>query len=324
MVSADYKLHYKFLFLLSTVILAIDINIQGFLSLMPFIREEFQISRAQAGLYSTSFFLIATIISIFTGSIVDKIGSKKSLVFGTIAVGTLIIFHSLASYFFIILILAFFTGLIFSIITPSLNRAVMKRVNQGNRATSMGIMQMGGGIGGFLGASLLPILGESFGWRKAILFSGFLAICIGLFIFRFYRGENNNHEEKKDTEFSNISFIDSFTILLHNRQLLIVCTLGLALGTSIGAVPAHYTMYLIQYLNLSRIMAGFSLGILQIGGTFGRPGWGWISDKFLHASRRRGLILVGFSLALATLIYSIYITKIVFLPTLRRNLKLDH
>ncbi len=56
-------------------------------------------------------------------------------------------------------------------------------------------------------------------------------------------------------------------------------------------------------------MAGFCLGILQIGGIVGRPGWGWINDKFLHGSRIRGLILVGFSMAFATLFYSIYITR---------------
>ncbi len=189
MTSTEDKLQYKFLFLLSTVYLAIDINVQGFLSLMPFIRGEFQITRAQGGLYYTSYFLIATIIAIFSGRIVDRIGSKKGLVFGTIAVGALIILHPLAPYFFILLILAFFTGLAFSIITPSLNKAVMVKVTQENRATSMGIIQMGGGAGGFLGASLLPILGENFSWRIAILFSGFLAICIGLFIFRFYRGK---------------------------------------------------------------------------------------------------------------------------------------
>jgi MFS family permease len=68
-------------------------------------------------------------------------------------------------------------------------------------------------------------------------------------------------------------------------------------------------MYVTQDLNTSRTIAGFSLGILQIGGMVGRPGWGWISDKFLHGSRIRGLILVGGFLALVTLLFSIFITR---------------
>ncbi len=305
----NHKLQYKFLFLLASVYLAIDINVQGFLSIMPFIREEFQITRAQAGLYFTFYFMIATVIAVFSGRIVDRIGSKKGTVFGTIAVGALIIFHSLAPSFFIILILAFFTGLVFSLITPSLNKAVMEKVAPKNRATSMGIMHMGGGVGGFLGASLLPVMAESFGWRTGIVISGFLAICIGLFISRFYRVKNNRQEQTTDAEYDSLSFKDSFKILLKSRELLIVCVLGIALGTSIGAVPSHYTMYITQDLNTSRTMAGFCLGILQIGGVVGRPGWGWISDKFLHGSRIRGLVLVGGSLTLITLFYSIYLTR---------------
>ena len=303
------KLHYKFLFLLSTVYLAIDLNVQGFLSLMPFIREEFQITRAQAGLYFTCYFLIATIIAIFSGRIADTIGSKKGTVFGIIAVGALFILHSFAPYFFLILILAFLTGLAFSIITPSLNKAVMDKVTRKNRATSMGIIQMGGSVGGFLGASLLPLLAENFGWRMGIVISGFLAIGVGLVISRFYREENSNRGQRNDAGYTRLTFSDSFKMLIQNRQLLIVCGLGLALGTSIGAIPAHYTMYVTQDLNTSRTIAGFSLGILQIGGMVGRPGWGWISDKFLHGSRIRGLILVGGSLALVTLLFSIFITR---------------
>ena len=185
----------------------------------------------------------------------------------------------------------------------------MDKVARKNRATSMGIMHMGGGVGGFLGASLLPVLAENFGWRMGIIISGFLAICIGLFIHRFYRGKNNSQEQTKDAGYTRLTFTDSFKMLLQNRELLIVCGIGLALGTSIGAVPAHYTMYVTQDLNTSRTMAGFCLGIIQIGGIVGRPGWGWISDKFLHGSRIRGLILVGGSLALVTLFYAIYITR---------------
>lgn len=303
------KLQYKFLFLLSTVYLAVDLNVQGFLSLMPFIREEFQITRAEAGLYFTCYFSIATIIAIFSGRIADSIGSKKGTVIGAIAVGALFILHALAPYFFVILILAFITGLAFSIITPSLNKAVMEKVAGKNRATSMGIMHMGGGVGGFLGASLLPVLAENFGWRTGIIISGFLAICIGLFIHRFYREKNNNQEQKKNAGYTRLTFTDSFKMLLQNRQLLIVCGLGLALGTSIGAVPAHYTMYVTQDLNTSRTMAGFCLGIIQIGGIVGRPGWGWVSDKFLHGNRIRGLMLVGLSLVVVTLFYAFYITR---------------
>ena len=306
------NLQFKFLLTLSTAYLATSINMQGFMALMPFIKEDFALTRAQAGMYSTFFFLTATLIAIFSGRIVDLIGSKKGIVFGASSVGILIILHSVAPSFIMILILALFTGLGFSIITPSVNKAVMQRVKPQNRAISMGIMQSGGGIGGFLGASLLPILGEYLGWRMAILFSGVFALTMGLFISKTYQETklNNSTKEKESRE----SFKDSFAILLKNKRLMAVCILGLAFGTSIGAIPAHYTIYLHQDLHLTRTMAGLSLGILQIGGIIGRPAWGWISDKLLNGSRTKGLILVGATLTLISFIFSFYIT--VFSPPL--------
>lgn len=312
------KFHYKFLMILSTAYLAVEINIQGIMALMPYIREEFTISRAHAGLYSTSYFLTATIIAIFAGNIVDRIGSKKGLVFGTSMLGIFILLHSLAPTYSILLFFALFTGLVFSIITPSVNKAVMKKVSPRRRALSMGFMQSGGGVGGFLGASLLPLLGSFLGWRNAILFSGTLALIMGLFIFKFYHEdkevEENPKNKRKTGKFDDeakseqVSLRSNIITLLKNRKLLLVCVLGLVFGGTGGAIPAHYTLYLTHDLNFSRTAAGFCLGIFQIGGIIGRPLLGWLSDTILKGDRRKSLLLVGFLLIVTSLIYSFYIT----------------
>lgn len=192
--SQGNNFQYKFLILLSTVYLAVYANMQGFLSLMPFIRQEFIISRAQAGLYFTFYSLTATLTAVFTGQIIDKIGPKKGLVFGTISVGIMMSLHSIAPRFFILLIFALITGLVFSIITPAINKAVINKTIKKNRATSMGIMQAGGGIGGFLGASILPLLGSFIGWRFSLLISGTFAILVGFFILRFFSEDDGKDD----------------------------------------------------------------------------------------------------------------------------------
>ena len=108
-------LQYKFLLIISTAYLGVDINIQGILSLMPFIREEFVLSSSRAGLYSTFHFLLATAVAVFSGRIVDKIGSKKGLVVGTGMLGILMLLQSRSPNFTLILALALLSGLFFSI-----------------------------------------------------------------------------------------------------------------------------------------------------------------------------------------------------------------
>ncbi len=301
------QLEIKFLLTLSTAYLAAKLNIQGFLSLMPLIRDEFAITRAQAGLYSSFFFISATLIAIFSGRLVDKIGAKKGLVLGTSCVGILITLHAVALEFYLLLILAFFTGLSYSVVTPSLNKAVIKKVAADKRALSMGVMQSGAGLGGFLGASLLPVIAGRLDWRLTIFLSGLVAIFLGVFFALSYR-EGKGEEAKVKADSAEISFKESIAKLLKNKALLKVCFVGLAFGMGVGAVPAHYTIYLTQDLNLSLAMAGLALGVMQIGGVIGLPGWGFINDKFLNKDRRRGLILISVLIVIISLTFALYVT----------------
>lgn len=309
MTEKSKGLKYKFLIIMSTAYLAVDINLHGFLGLMPFIREEFSLSASRAGLYSTFYFMLATVVAIFSGSIVDRIGSKIGLVAGTLSLGVLMFFHSQAGSFNLILFLAMLSGLAFSILTPSLNKAVMQKVSAENRATSMGIMQMGGGVGGFAGAAVLPFLGEIIGWRNAVLFSAFIALLVGIFIFFFYKDDSLAGAESSQR--NNIPFKEAIVQLFKNKNLILVCIFGLVLGFNSGSVPAHYTLYLTGDISVSRSAAGLAFGILQIGGIAGRPLWGYLNDRFLNGSRTGGLIIVGICLTLISAFYSFFMGRFI-------------
>ncbi|MEJ6949662.1 MFS transporter [Natronospora cellulosivora (SeqCode)] len=101
------KLNKKLLFFLFSGYMTASLNIQGIQALMPFIQEDFGISRTEAGLFSTFFFVSAISIALFSGNIVDRIGSKKGLSIGIISTGGLIVLHAFSPIYFLILILAF-------------------------------------------------------------------------------------------------------------------------------------------------------------------------------------------------------------------------
>jgi len=295
-------LQWQLLFLLSTGYMASFLNIQGIQSLMPFIREDFGISRTQAGLYSTFLFISATAIAIFSGSIVDKIGSKIGLLFGTISIGIFMVLHGVVPLYGIILILAFITGIGFSIITPSVNKAIMLEVPPKNRAVSMGIMHSGSGVGGFAGATLLPLLAQIIGWRFSLIVSGSIAILLGLYVAKKYQPQT---EYAGGGTVESSGFKNELIDLLKNKQLMLACMLGLVFGLSVGAIPAHYTLFLTMDLFYSSAFAGFALGIVQIGGIFGRTFWGWLSDKLLQGNRKNTFVLIMVAIVLLKLIYGL-------------------
>ena len=297
------NLQWKLLFILSTGYMGAFINIQGIQALMPFIQDDFGISRTEAGLYSTFLFLSATAVAVFSGNIVDKIGSKKTLLFGVFSIGFLMLANTISPVYSIILILAFITGIGFSIITPAVNKSIMDEVSPENRGISMGLMHSGSGIGGFAGATLLPILAGSLGWRGAILISSLLTIFLGIFIKKAYHPEQilTNNNDNSDTNFK-----DNILGLLKNKQLMLACSLGLIFGLAVGSIPAHYTLFLTSDLGYSSALAGFALGIVQIGGIVGRTFWGWVSDSIFKGDRTISFILIMIIIILLNLCYGLF------------------
>lgn len=282
--------------LLSIAYFSLTLNHEGFFTLLPFVREEFILTRTQVGLYSTFYFISAALLGVFTGNLVDELGPKKGVLIGTGILGFTMLMYGLSRSYGVLLFLALFAGLGWSIITPSVNTGGMIATHPEKRAVTMGIMQSGMGFGGLAGASILPILGEMFGWRVAIQFSALFALIVGLLIYAFYQ-ESNIYIKLRDNQERQIekqrSFKKSLYAMFTNKRLFGVCVVGIIFGVSSGAVLSHYTVFLSEDLNISRSAAGLGLGFFQIGGIISRPLWGWASNRVFRGDRRQTLFVIG-------------------------------
>lgn len=300
MVKFNKKINLNHLIILSIAYLSTSLNLQGIQALMPFIQIEFNITRAQAGLYSSIFFFTATSAALFWGRFVDKIGAKKGMLIGVFSVGFLMLLHGLATVYIYLLILAFITGLGFSIIKPSANKAVIDEGSFKSQSLSMGIMQSSGGIGSFVGASFLPVLASIVGWRYSVITSGTFAMFVGVFIIYFLPEKGLYFNDKQKN-----GFLKHFKIMLKNKGLMSICLLGFVFGISNGSIYSHYTLYMTLDLNFSPALAGLMLGILQIGGVFGRIFWGVFSDYFHKGIRRKTFLWLNLLIFFVSFIYSI-------------------
>ncbi len=313
--NAWYQKDGVVLLIISSAYIAVFANIQGFKAMLPMVQEEFLISRTQVGLYSSFYFLSAVLIAVFSGRIVDRLGTKKGLSLGAGVVGAMIILHALSPFFWLILILAFFTGVAFSLITPSVNRGVLELAHPSKRSFFMGIVHGGGGFGGFLGAVLLPFLGEMVGWRTALLFSSAFALAVAFLISTFYKPPGiQMGKVEKATEKSSRPLKEDLLFLLRNRSLLSIFSMGIVFGMSISSITGHFPLYLNQDLGFSTTFAGLGLGIFHIGGVFGQPCWGLINEKVFRGNRRQGLFLLGMLIVVLTLFFGLVISRFSFPP----------
>lgn len=280
----------------------------GLLCLLPFMREEFVLTRTQVGYYSTSVFLSAAAISVFSGSVVDTLGPRKSIILGIVYIDLIMIFYGQSSSYIIVLFLALLFGFGVSIITPSVIKGTIMATSSGERAFSIGFTQSGFGFGSIIGASLLPLLGENFGWRVAVRISTIIILIICFLIYKFYK-EPHNISLVIDTPKELLPFKDNFLFLFTNKPLFRFCLLSIIFGISLGAVTTHFTVFLSEDLSLSRTMAGICFGMLQLGGFISRPGWGFISDRIFRGNRRFSLFIIGLSIGIFYLFFGLFLNN---------------
>ncbi len=290
--------------------LALSVAQNGFLGLLPFVRDEFTLSRVQVGYYSTFSFISASLLSVFSGSIVDSLGPKKSILIGIGCLGTLNLLHGLSPQYSLILLLSFLSGLSFSIITPSATKAVMLATPREKRAFSMGFTQSGFGMGGILGASILPFLGENIGWRAAVQIAAVVVLFTGFLVNKLYHNKENDKNEihkpegkqsKKDT------FREHLSSIITNKLLFRICFSGILFGISEGALLAHFVVFLTDDLMISKVVAGLSFATLHLGGMVGLVGWGFFSDRFFRTDRCTGIFLIGLSSGFMYLFFGLFV-----------------
>ncbi|MEJ6949663.1 MFS transporter [Natronospora cellulosivora (SeqCode)] len=222
-------------------------------------------------------------------------------------------FSNLFSYFDF----GFFAGFCFSLITPSINKAIQGEVLKENRSISMGIAHSGNGIGGFLGAILLPIIAAVLGWRISVFIAGTVAVLLGLVVVKNYKPLVKNVDNKADNNQENKNLKADIKNVFLNKQLLLVCFFGFVFGLGAGIVPAHFTLFVTTDLYYSSVIAGIALGISQVGGILGQIFWAWLSNFLFSGNHKKTLIFIIIMIAILSLVYgllgSLLASSIVFL-----------
>ncbi len=285
---------------MSSSYIAITLNIQGFVGMLPLVQREFVLSGAEAGLYTSFYFLSATIIAVLSGRIVDRIGTGWGLILGVATVAVMMLLHAISPFYALILVFAFVTGMGFSLVTPSVSKGVTENVRSSRRASAMGIVHGVGGSGALIGTAALPYLGQLYGWRVVLAVTGAIAGVIALSIYRFYPRKSHPDSrsstaasESGDEAPGSESFRRDIAEILGNGPFITICVLGVVFGMSLSSITGHMTLFLTQDLDYTPAAAGIGLAAFHVGGIFGQPGWGVINDRFLAGRRRFGLIVLA-------------------------------
>jgi MFS family permease len=256
----------------------------------PLIADDLQLSNAQVGLLPSFLFLGQMFVSIPSGLLVDRIGTRKLLLWVCLLLGSSYFIGSLVSNFITLLIFIMIGGMAYGSMHPVTNRGILFWFPK-KRGTAMGIKQMGITFGSALAAIAILPLAVATSWRLAMGVSCLLLIVSGIISYRFYQ---ERKLEVKMGNGQNKSLMTDLLEVVKHRPLLLISIVAFILNGSQMSVNMYLLFFIKNELLFSLAIAGTMFVFSEVGGSVGRIVWGVISDTFFRGSRFAVMLLITF------------------------------
>jgi len=246
----------------------------NFAPLVSFVQQKYQVSELTVSSLLLSFPLLYVILSIHSGTMIDKKGYRYVIIIGSIITSTFACLRIFDSNFYFLLIAQ--TGI--AVGQPYIINGISKLISdwfpKEQTALATGIGTVGMLIGMAIGMGLTPVLNNSIGFNQTMIVFAIISLALtGIFIL--FGKENQLVKHNKII----ISGMNEVKLLLKNKNLLvlfIVCFL--ALGVFNGLTT--WLEAILKPNGINAEQAGLAGAFLIIGGIAGSVIIPGLSDRF--------------------------------------------
>lgn len=286
----NYRWRIVVLLFFATTINYIDRQVLGILA--PELQETFNWSESDYGFIIMAFQIAYAIGLLTTGSILDRIGTKRGFSIAIVLWSIAGMAHAAARSVFSFAVARFALGIGESANFPAAIKTVAEWFPKKERALATGIFNSGPNIGAILTPLLIPIIALKWGWEWAFISTGALGFVWLLFWMLFYRkpeiNEKLSESERQyilqDEEEPEVEKIPWRKIIGHRQ------TLGICIARFVTDPIWWFFLYwLPKFLNtkfdidLSNI--GLPLIIIYVVSIGGSILGGWISSRMISKGK---------------------------------------
>ena len=259
----------------------------GIPAIAPLIRDSLGLSMTQAGSFLSAYYVGAALMSLPAGWMADRWGVASTMVAGqaVIALGLFAVSGSVSFAALIAIMILAGTG--YGMLNPTTAKAVISWFPRRQRATVVGLKQVGLPLGGAVGALLMPPLALWMGWRVAVALPASLIALLAGLTWLFYRDPPRSELETPAQQQG------SMRAVLRNRDLWLVSTTTLVFAGMQTVWMAFLVLYLQETVRVPLVTAAGYLVMAQVTGMIGRVAFGLLSDRHFGGRRRIVLVIAG-------------------------------
>src|ERR1700737_1950137 len=272
----------------------------GISPLSPSLVEGLGLTRFQVAFIVPSIYLAGLLFSLPGGRLADRLGVRPA-VLGGLALGAGgLVAAAVAPGFLAFLFCLFVAGAGWSVVNPTLGKAIMDVFPVRERGIAMGVKQMGLTLGGLISALVLPAIAAALGWRYAV---GACALVVALPVALGWHPLGAFRAGGRAASPGEPGATGSSWWWARRPALVIFFATGFVLGMVPAAVLSYLPLFTIQALGLDKICAGFLVAASQAGGAVSRLALGAASDHWFTGRRSMWPAFTG---AVGAVIFALY------------------
>ena len=252
--------------------------------LLPFIRDSFALSYAQAGFLVSAFSLSVGFSNAPIGVLADRVGARRVVAVGLVLTGLMSASLALAGAYWQLLVLLVLMGIIAGSYHAPSAALITRAFPASVRGMVMGLHITGGHLSFFAAPLVAALLISQTGtWYTPYVWFAFAPILTGALIWRLAPAVHQR----------TAGGTDRFAVFRETWN--VVRMVGPLVSASIlfqivyAALFAFLTLYLVDARGFPGPLAAALFGVPMLVGMLGAPLGGYISDYF----GRRAVILIG-------------------------------
>ena len=287
MTAAPGRERYTILALVLAAQTFANVGPLGFPAIAALVRDDLGLTLTQAGSFLSAYYVGPMLMSLPAGAMADRWGVKRTLVLGQVVIAGGLVAVALSGSYAVLIVLMMVSGVGYGMLNPTSTKAIIGWFPPSQRATVVGLKQVGFPFGAMLGAALLPVLGLALGWRWAVVASAALIAVGALASAALYR------DAPAPPGAAAPPARGAARRVLADRDLWLVAVATLIFAAVQTVWMAYLALYLQGVVGLSLLAASRYLALAQAGGMAGRVVFGVLSDRVFGGSRRLPLAIAG-------------------------------
>jgi MFS family permease len=258
-------------------------------ALGPILIRALGLSGAELGLLTAAIWGGMLLGMLPFGYLIDRYGERWVVISGVLLNCLFLVLASRMNAFLPVFLLLIPAAIGAASGSPGGTRAIASWFPPHRRGMALGIRQGGVTLAGVLAALILPPIALRWGWQAAFWTVAALALSATIAFTTVYR-EPRDVPRRGHFQFR-------LTSLFADRTFLAATVFGWMFMGVLGADVTYLPASLHERAGVSPVAAGAFLAVFQLGGLFGRVGWGLLSDR--QGSRTATMGLVGLLSAVA-------------------------